>query len=177
MRRFFLRQMVLAVAAALISSAATPAVAETLRWPPATSMPKPAPAPASPPAVLERPASAHINQATVTRARGDVTCAAGQVCVICVAACDGGYARIVHNLKPRSTGEPEPSGVENNSDGIADNAPRFARQPWAGITCGYESGCSVSGVIAPPRPREYNINITVNRPTRGGASSWYIDGP
>jgi hypothetical protein len=177
MRRSRLRQILLAIVATLIASATTSAMADTLRWPPATSMPKNVPPPASPPAVLERPASAYVNRATAQRAKGDVTCAAGQVCVICVAACDSGAPRIVQNLKPRPTGEPEPSGVENNSDGIADNAPRFARQQWAGITCGYESGCSVSGVIAPQRPREYNINITVNRPTRGGASSWYIDGP
>jgi hypothetical protein len=177
MRRSILRLVTLAFVAALIASVTTPAMAETLRWPAATSMPKLAPPPASPPAVLERPASAYAYRVAAERHKGDTTCQSGQVCVICVAACDGGSARVVQQLKPRPTGEPAAAGVENNSDGIADNAPRFARQQWAGITCGYESGCSVSGVTAPRRPIEYSISVTVNRPTRGGASSWYIDGP
>jgi hypothetical protein len=154
----------------------TAAIADTLRWPAATSLPKPLPPPASPPAVLERPASAYLTRASSERSKGDATCREGQVCVICVAACDNGAPRVVQNLKPRTTGEPLASGIENNSDGVADNAPRFARQEWAGITCGWESGCRVSGVIAPPRTHYYDVRISVSR-SHGGASSWYIDGP
>jgi hypothetical protein len=176
MRRSFFRQVILAFAAASFASATSPSMAETLRWPAATSIPKPAPSPASPPAHLERPASAYLTRISAEPKKGDTTCKAGQVCVICVAACDNGTPHVVQHLKPRPTGAPEPSGIENNSDGIADNAPRFARQQWAGITCGYESGCSVSGVIAPSR-RSYDVRFTIIRPTVGGASSWYIDGP
>jgi hypothetical protein len=171
-----LRHFLLAVAAAAAALTAVPAMADTLRWPPATSLPKPASPPAAPPAVLERPASAYLTRASAPRTKSDATCQAGQVCVICVAACDSETPRVVQNLKPRSTGEPGLSGIENNSDGIADNAPRFARQEWAGITCGYESGCRVSGVLA-PRSRSYDVRFTIIRPTVGGASSWYIDGP
>jgi hypothetical protein len=155
---------------------AAPAMAETLRWPSATYLPKPTQPPAPPPAILERPASAHLVRVSNERGKSDTTCKAGQVCVICVAACDSGYPQIVQHFKPRATGAPGPSGIENNSDGIADNAPRFAREAWAGITCGYESGCRVSGVLA-PRSRSYDVRFTIIRPTVGGASSWYIDGP
>jgi hypothetical protein len=164
----------------ILACVATPTHAETLRWPAATYLPKPAPAPAPPPAFLERPAAttmaAKATQRTATTAP---VCREGRVCVICVAACDFGTPAVVQSLQPRAIRAVgiASSTVENNSDGVAANAPRFARQDWAGIACGTESGCRVSGISAPPRSRSIDVYISVSRPTVGGANSWYIDGP
>lgn len=150
--------------------------AETLRWPAATYLPKPYPVPAPPPAVLERPGS--VIAAKATKLAPTPACREGSVCVVCIAACDVATPAIVHSQKPRSTGAlVTASAAENDSDGVAANAPRFARLEWAGIACGSDNGCRVSGISAPPRARSIDVHISVSRPTVGGANSWYIDGP
>ncbi len=175
MRAVTFQGLFLGLIAALAITLASPASAETVRWPASTMLPKLPPPLASPPAVLERAASVVAAKAHDKNAKGDVVCKEGRVCVICVAACDLAPPVVVQRMKPRPTGAPVPAGVENDSDGVADNAPRFARQEWAGITCGTESGCRVSGVSAPRRSLDIDVRMTIIRPTRGGASSWYID--
>ncbi len=175
MRMLNIQRCILGAGALLALVIGAPAQAETIRWPSSTTLPKSAPPPAPPPAVLERAASVVAHKAKDRNSKGEVVCKEGRVCVICVAACDLAPPVVVQRLKPRSTGEPAVAGVENDSDGVADNAPRFARQEWAGITCGTESGCRVSGVSAPRRSLDIDVRMTIFRPTRGGSTSWYID--
>ena len=178
MRLFAHTKLVYAAVACLMTFGAAPARAETLRWPAATYLPKPAPAPAPPPAVLERPAAVFAARSTQQPMPTALACRDGRVCVICVAACDRGAPAVVQSLYPRAIdARNDASAAGNDSDGVAANAPRFARQEWAGIACGTESGCRVSGISAPPRARSIDVHLTIIRPTVGGASSWYIDGP
>ncbi len=177
MRLIWVSSRAVAAIACLLTLGTSLAHAQTLRWPAASYLPKPAPAPASPPAVLERPATSVAGKAAAQEATATV-CHAGRVCVICVAACDLATPVVVQSLKPRATDKPAADNTtENDSDGVADTAPRFARQQWAGIECGTESGCRVSGVSAPPRTSSLDVRVTVIRPRVGGGNSWYIDGP
>jgi hypothetical protein len=86
---------------------------------------------------------------------------------------------VVQQMKPLSTGVITAASAENNSDGIAAAAPQYARQEWAGITCGTESGCRVSGVSAPSRS-SHDVDIRMSvftyiAPSSGGSTSRYID--
>ena len=148
--------------------------AQQARWPAASSLPKAAPPPAPPPAVLERAPSANTFAVPEKSRVSAKVCGANRTCVVCVAACDGTPPIVVQSLKPLPTGAVAVASAENDSDGVADNAPRYARPEWAGITCGSEGGCRVAGVLAPGRASEHNVNITVFQ-TEIGPRNRYID--
>ncbi len=151
MNRFFAATA--AVAALLAGSAAQ---AETLRWP---ELPK------SPITlvVLQRAPSVAAYLTPVAD-RAAARCPAGHSCIVCLAGCDDGRPALVHSMVPRSTTNKSTAqsadASENDTDGIADNAPRFAREEWAGIVCGSESGCRGAGI---PPPRAVEINISVHK--------------
>jgi hypothetical protein len=129
---------------------------ESLRWP------EPAREPQLALTVLQRaPAVQAYLMAIGDRQSNRRSCDAGRICVICLAGCDHSGPEVIHSMAPRPTGpKAVADGGDNDADGIADSAPRFARQEWAGIVCGWEGGCSGAS-IPPPRPSE--ITITVHR--------------
>jgi hypothetical protein len=174
---------VLLAALALTLNVSTPPAyaGETVRWPSSTGLPKPAQHPAPPPAVLERAPSARAyldaDQRTVA---SKTRCEPGRTCVVCVAACDIAAPVVVQQMKPLPTGMIAAASTETNIEGIASDAPRHARQDWAGITCGTESGCRVSGVNAPSRS-SYDVDVRMSvftytgSPGGGSSPNRYID--
>lgn len=173
--RSLLPALLLAIAA--VCTGTTGAEAQQVRWPRETQLPKPAPLPAPPPAVLERAPSAVTFQAAENQRKANAACKPGRTCVVCVAACDGTPPVVVQTMKPLPTGAIVAASIENDSDGVATNAPKYARQDWAGITCGTEGGCSVSGVSAPRGSRSYDVRMTIFSPfsSSDGSTSRYID--
>ena len=157
-------------------SVTAPASAEQLAWPRATALPKPVAQPNPPPAVLERAAIVAATRAAESDRIAARQCIDGRNCVICIAACDRKPPVVLQAMAPRPTHAiVAASGIENDNDGVSETAPRFARQEWAGIVCGLESGCRGSG-IAPPRPREVHLTVItpyIGHPSEG--TSHYID--
>jgi hypothetical protein len=150
----------LAVIALALGSAGlfqTAHAGDNMRWPSASALPSLPKQPNSPPAVLERAPSAiaYLENDKQTRA-AQTKCEPGKTCVVCVAACDLKAPVVLQQIKPQPTGAIAAASTETNSDGISPNAPKYARQDWAGITCGSESGCRVSGVSAPRRSSSDN---------------------
>ena len=165
----YLRVAAIAVLGVISTVAACDA--QQARWPAATGLPKPAPEPAAPPAYLERAPTVVASKAF------EKQCTGSKVCVICVAACDTPAPVVIQSLRPVPTSAIVAASTENDSDGISPNAPRYARQDWAGITCGSVGGCRVSGVTA-PSSSSYSVDVRMSIFTSygsGGASSHYID--
>jgi hypothetical protein len=167
----FVAALSLTVLALSFSTITLPAHAgDSVRWPSSTGLPKPPQHPAPPPAVLERAPSARAfieaDQRTVA---AKTKCEPGRTCVVCVAACDIAAPVVVQQMKPQPTGTIAAVSAETNSDGVAAGAPKHARQEWAGITCGAESGCRVSGVNAPNRS-SYDVDVRMSVFTYTGGS-------
>jgi hypothetical protein len=93
--------------------------------------------------------------------------------VICVAACNSSSSELLQSTRVRPPSAAVAEKNEANSDGVPADASRFARNDWAGITCGRDGGCSVSGVASPARPREIDVRMTIIMPI--GSTSHYID--
>ena len=149
----------LLVAAATIS-AVSPVAASDVRWPKRTTLPADRPPPTNPPSQLIRAPEA---AQTAAPAIPHTICNANTMCVVCVANCaDSPTPSVIHAQKVGLTATaPITTVVENDSDGVSANSPVYARPQWAGIVCGQKSGCIASGISAPPRPREYDVRITV----------------
>lgn len=127
------------------------AVAEQVRWPAWTNLPRPTPIPAPQPQVLERAPAVAAYLELVERERENSPKCDGVNCVVCIAACTGGGAQVVHSMKPRQLGVlyPAPS-------------PAYTRQDAGGIVCGSEGGCRVTA-IAPPREHTSHITVVIER--------------
>lgn len=138
---------------------ADPASATERRWPAHTALPKPAPEPASPPAILIRAPEA----VATANAIHPKICKGETLCVVCVANCaDNPTPSVIHaQTKILTVTTPARQYAENDSDGVIPGAPDYVRPTWSGITCGARSGCIASGIKAPPRPFEADIRITV----------------
>lgn len=147
------RSLAIACGAALM--VATPAGAESLRWPQQAKEPVT-------PIVFQRAPSVTAYLLPIADRRA-ARCPAGHSCVVCLAGCDTTRPALVQTMVPRATAANKSTVVaaepgDNDTDGVADDAPRFAREEWAGIVCGAEGGCRGAG-IPPPRPSEVNIAV------------------
>ena len=138
---------------------AAPATAQERRWPAHTSLPRPAPEPSAPPAILVRAPEVVAMSNTIH----PKVCRGDTLCVICVANCaDNPTPSVIHaQAKVLTVTTPVRQFAENDSDGVIPGAPAYVRPSWSGITCGATSGCIASGIKAPPRPLEADIRITV----------------
>ena len=137
-------------------------VAEQVRWPAWTSLPRPAPIPAPQPQVLERAPAVAAYLELVERERENSPKCDGVNCVVCIAACTGGGAQVVHSMKPRQLGVLYPAPTRSYRDGNAAGPQPFAGQQAGGIVCGSEGGCRVTA-IAPPREHTSHITVVIER--------------
>ena len=146
------------IAALLIATSSLVALADNVRWPAHTNLPRPDVTSYPPAAPLIRAPSAAV---PTVHAFDPRLCSTRKLCIVCVANCaERPTPSIVHAQRQvRTAPAKAETHAENDPDGVPMDAPRFGRPSWAAIACGSTSGCVARNVIAPAQPMEVHVTV------------------